>query len=158
MKNFINPLNPDLYGENIRRVMKLSECGFPKGRIPIINIGVPAGKPQEKAGQDYTNVYFPFNFFPRVADGYVIQVNGHSMVGAGIDDGDLLLVNRSASHKHRDIVVACINGEMTVKRYLNYGSHVIFAAENDGYLPIKTTAKDDVDIFGVVIRVIKEPK
>lgn len=46
---------------------------------------------------------------------------------------------------------------MTVKRYLNQGERIVFAPENKNYDPIIATSKDDVDIFGVVVRIIKEP-
>ena len=124
----------------------------------IITLGVPAGKPLEKSSDEHTNALFPFNFFPKSSDGYVIHVSGDSMTGAGISDGDLLLVNKSASPENRDIVVASINGEMTVKRYLNQGDRIVFAPENKNYDPIIATSKDDVDIFGVVVRIIKEPR
>jgi DNA polymerase V len=145
------------YGEGISRVMTLKEAGFPMGRIPMLNVGVPAGKPLEKSSDEHTNALFPFNFFPKSSDGYVIHVSGDSMTGAGISDGDLLLVNKSASPENRDIVVASINGEMTVKRYINHGDRIVFAPENKNYDPIIATSKDDVDIFGVVVRIIKEP-
>lgn len=147
-----------LYGEGIGRVMTLEEAGFPIGRIHVLNISVPAGKPLEKSNQDHANALFPFNFLPKSSDGYVIHVNGDSMIGAGIEDGDLLLVNKSALPEHREIVVASINGEMTVKRYINQGDHIIFAPENDSFKPITATSNDDVDIFGVVVRIIKKPK
>ena len=161
MASYSNPnknLQDRLYGEGIKRVMTLDECGFPKGRIPLINIGVPAGEPLEKSTSDHTHAVFPFNFFPKTSEGYVIHVNGDSMIGAGIEDGDMLLVNGSALPENRDIVVASINNEMTVKRYINHGDHIIFAAENKNFDPIKATSKDDIDIFGVVVRIIKEPK
>jgi len=161
MASYQNPQKNNrsqLYGEGILRVMTLEEAGFPMGRIPMLNVGVPAGQPLEKSNDHHTNAVFPFNFFPKSSDGYVIHVNGDSMIGAGIEDGDLLLVNRSVSPGHRDIVVASINGEMTVKRYLNHGAQIVFAPENRDYDPIIATSKDDVDIFGIVVRIIKEPK
>lgn len=149
---------PQTYGEGVQAVIHLEEYGFPESKIPVLNIGIPAGRPVEKADESHTYAFFPFNFFPNAADGYVIHVSGDSMIGAGIEDGDLLLVDRSACPENRDIVVVGINGEMTVKRYINNGDHIVFAAENENFKPIIVTKRDDVDIFGVVIRVIKEPK
>ena len=145
-------------GEGVGRVMTLVEAGFPMGQIPFINIRIPAGHPVQRMTDGNTGVCFPYNFFPNPDHGYIIEVEGDSMIGSNIENGDLLLVDGSASPKHRDIVIASINGEMTVKRYLNRNEYVVFAPENDDYSPIIATNADELDIFGVVIRIIKSPQ
>ena len=147
-----------LRGKGIGRVMKLSDYPFSKARIPFLSLRVPAGEPSQCYADDVIHVHFPFNFFPHLDDGYVIEVSGNSMIDAGIDDGDLLLVNRGAQPEHRDIVVASINGEMTVKRFIRDDEKIFFMPANHDYKTIIVTSKDEIDIFGVVIRIIKKPK
>lgn len=147
-----------LRGHGIGRVMKLADYPFSKARIPFISLRVPAGEPSQRYADDIIHVHFPFNFFPEIDDGYVIEVSGNSMMDAGIDDGDLLLVNRGAQAEHKDIVVASINGEMTVKRFMRDDDKIYFMPANPDYKTIAVTSKDDVEVFGVVIRIIKKPR
>lgn len=157
-KNIKNTPQKPTLGEGIGRIMTLEEAGFPMERIPLINIKIPAGHPVEKTNTEHTYAIFPYNFFPDPKNGYIIEVEGDSMTGSNIENGDLLLVDGNADPQHRDIVIASINGEMTVKRYLNQNDYIVFAPENDDYESIIATNADELDIFGVVLRIIKSPQ
>ena len=80
---------------------------------------------------------------------YFIKVSGDSMIGAGIGDGDLLVVDRSLNAEHGDIVVASVAGEFTVKELLPH---------NARYQPITFQSEEELQIFGVVTHTLKTHK
>lgn len=76
------------------------------------------------------------------------------MLGAGIHDGDLLIVDRSVEAGHKRVVIAALDGELTVKRLLRRGSRVLLAPENPRFSPIDITEHEYVHIWGVVTHVV----
>lgn len=76
------------------------------------------------------------------------------MVGAGIHNNDLLVVDRSLEAKSGSIVIAVINGELTVKRLLMDGNEVWLMPENPDYQAIQIKEGVDLHIWGVVAHVI----
>ncbi|NDL66031.1 translesion error-prone DNA polymerase V autoproteolytic subunit [Acerihabitans arboris] len=88
---------------------------------------------------------------------YLIRVSGDSMVGAGIGDGDLLVVDRSLTAEHGDIVIAAVNSEFTVKElYLRQLTQLI--PYNRAYCMIVIGTEEDLEIFGVVTYTLKATK
>jgi DNA polymerase V len=87
---------------------------------------------------------------------FFMRVSGNSMIGAGIHDGDLLIVDRSLTTSHRKIVVAVVQGELLVKRLLYSNDKIFLAAENPNYAPIEVTQELGFEIWGVVTNVIHE--
>lgn len=77
------------------------------------------------------------------------------MTGAGIEDGDILVVDRSVHASSGAIVIASLNGEFTVKRLEKTETHVRLLPENPAYRPIEITADSGAEFFGVVTFVIK---
>lgn len=78
------------------------------------------------------------------------------MTGIGIHDGDVLVVDRSQEANHGKVVVATVDGEMTVKRlYLKNGLCQLLA-ENPGYLPLPIDRFQDLLVWGVVIGVVRK--
>ena len=81
---------------------------------------------------------------------YLFRVKGDSMTGAGIYEGDTLVVDRSVTPKHNHIVLALLNNEFTVKRLYRRGGVVKLVAENNIY-PIRLIKEeDDFVVWGVV--------
>ena len=81
---------------------------------------------------------------------YVVQVSGESMTGAGIFDGDYLIVSCAQPAKPGDIVVAYLNGEVFVKRLgKNHGVYVL-QSEHPDYAPRYVLENDELRIWGVV--------
>jgi DNA polymerase V len=76
------------------------------------------------------------------------------MEGAGIYDGDLLVVDRSIEAKAGKVVIAALNGELTVKRLSRVEDRLRLEAENPTYAPIEFNEGDDVRLWGVVTNVI----
>ncbi len=89
---------------------------------------------------------------------FLIRVKGDSMIGAGIDDGDIILVDSSIKPKHNNIVVASINNKLVVKRLHYSYKETMLISENDDYLPIRPKEKDKLKFLGVAIMVIKDMK
>lgn len=80
------------------------------------------------------------------------------MSGASIQDGDLLIVDRSLQTRHKDIVVAVVDGEFTVKRYVTDINGKRLIPANNEYKPIVITADNELEIWGVVTYVIHKSR
>lgn len=86
---------------------------------------------------------------------FFLRVSGESMKNVGINDGDLLIVDRSLEVSDGKIVVAAIDGEFTVKRVKKNNGDLYLVPENENYKPIKINESDEFQVFGVVKHVIK---
>lgn len=89
---------------------------------------------------------------------FYAKVVGQSMEGAGIDSGDIIIVDRALEPRNGDIVVACLNGEFTMK-YIDLTERdngiIVLRPDNDKYEPIYMKEGDELTIWGVVSCVIK---
>jgi len=85
---------------------------------------------------------------------FFVKVAGHSMINAGIHDGDTLIVDRALEPADKKIVIAVINGEMTVKRLRKLRGRLYLMPENDSFPPIEVAEGSDFQIWGVVSSVI----
>ena len=86
---------------------------------------------------------------------FYARVSGESMIGAGLDDGDLLVIDRSLEAEHGKIAVCFLDGEFTVKRLHIDKDNITLMPENKSYKPIKVPKDSDLLIWGVVTYVIK---
>ncbi|MBK1620351.1 hypothetical protein CKO42_18280 [Lamprobacter modestohalophilus] len=86
---------------------------------------------------------------------FLLRVRGCSMVDAGIDDGDLLLVDRALEPSHGRIVIAVVDGEFTVKRLHRQAQVVRLEAAHAQYPAIELKDGQELQVWGVVTRVIK---
>lgn len=89
---------------------------------------------------------------------YFIRAAGSSMNGAGIDDGDLLVVDRSVKACDGCIAICIIEGEFTVKRIKQVGKAAWLVPENPDYKPIPVNPETGVIVWGVVTFVVKKMK
>lgn len=85
---------------------------------------------------------------------FFVRVSGSSMVNAGIHHNDILVVDRSLEPTPGKIVVAAVNGELTVKRLRKIGDKILLVAENGMFPPIEITADMEMRVWGVVTNVI----
>ena len=81
---------------------------------------------------------------------FIVRVSGESMTGAGISDGDELVVYRSITPTHGSVVIAILDGELTVKRLELHRGGVVLRAENPEYPPIVVASLSDLQVWGVV--------
>jgi DNA polymerase V len=84
------------------------------------------------------------------------SLSGDSMKGAGLYDGDILVVDRALEPKHNDIVIAVLNGELTVKRLFRQGDLVQLRPANHRYPIITVTPDQELLIWGVVTGSIRQ--
>ncbi|WP_353777477.1 translesion error-prone DNA polymerase V autoproteolytic subunit [Winogradskyella sp. 3972H.M.0a.05] len=87
---------------------------------------------------------------------FFARVSGQSMIDAGLDDNDLLVIDRSLEPEHNKIAVCFIDGEFTVKRLRVESDGVWLQPENPNYKPIKVTEDNEFIIWGIVTNVIKK--
>ena len=87
---------------------------------------------------------------------FYARVSGESMIGAGLDDGDLLVIDRSLFPENGKIAVCLVNGEFTVKRIVQEDGKLYLKAENEKYKPIELKEGNELIIWGVVEYVIKK--
>lgn len=126
--------------------------------LPFADAGVRAGFPSP--AQDYIDKSLDLNrdLIAHPAATFYAKVVGLSMIEAGINEGDILVIDRSLEPRHDDIVVAFINGEFTMK-YLDLSEknqgRIILRPANSEYSPISITADDEFTVWGVVAKVIK---
>ena len=87
---------------------------------------------------------------------FFVKAVGDSMIHAGIQSGDMLVVDRSLEATHGKIVIAAINGELTVKRLYRDRDQVKLVAENPAYEPIDISQEEEIIIWGIVTHVIHQ--
>ena len=87
---------------------------------------------------------------------FYARVSGESMQGAGLDDGDLLVIDRSLEPEDNKIAICFIDGEFTVKRLKVEKDCVYLVPENPKYQSIKVTEDNELVIWGVVTYVVKK--
>jgi DNA polymerase V len=85
---------------------------------------------------------------------YLAKVKGDSMKEAGINTGDVLIIDKSLTPQNNKIVIAIIDGEFTVKRYLKEKGEISLVPANSAYKPIKVNGDRDIKIWGVVTYII----
>lgn len=86
---------------------------------------------------------------------FMFTVKGDSMINAGIVEGDKVIVDRSVNPKSKDIVVAVVNGEYTIKRLYKTTSKIELRPENPAYQPIVFKEGSELEIWGVVVGVVR---
>ena len=123
--------------------------------LPLVG-RVAAGQPI--LAQEHIEAHYqidPSLFHPKPH--YLLKVQGMSMKDAGILDGDLVAVHRTPEVRNRQIIVARLEDEVTVKRYRQDGSVVWLLPENPDFEPIGVDLKEDsVVIEGVVVGVVRQ--
>ena len=125
-------------------------------RIPYINEGVSAGFPSPAADFMETNIDLNKELSENPLATFYIKVKGNSMIDAGINDKDVLVVDRSLEPRNNKIAICCIDGEFTVKRIQVEKDCLYLMPENPNYDPIKVTEENQLIIWGMVTYVIKK--
>ena len=123
--------------------------------LPFVDTGISAGFPSP--ADDFIELTIDLNkFLVKHKDTtFFARVKGHSMKNAGINDGDLLVIDKSLAPQDNKIAICQIDGEFTVKRIKIEKDIVWLIAENEDYKPIKVTPENELMIWGIVIHSIK---
>jgi DNA polymerase V len=125
--------------------------------LPLLGRLVPAGFPSP--ADDYLEGEIDLNrlLIERPAACYLMRVSGPSMSGAGIMDGDLVVVDRSVVARAGHVVVAVIHGEMTIKRLRRLADgRVMLKAEHPGYPSIIVGEDSPAEVWGVVVGCVRK--
>lgn len=145
---------------NINKKIKLSvtniytpEIGN-KIELPLFLESVSAGFPSP--ADDYLENRLDLNDYliRNPAATFFVRVTGDSMIDAGIHSGDILVVDRSLTPKDGSVVIAVIDGELTVKRILQKKNKIYLLPENNSFKPIEITSEMHFEVWGVVSYVI----
>ena len=126
--------------EKIHFVLDEVSAGFPSPAADFMENSIDLNK--ELSGNPLATFY--------------IKVKGNSMVDAGINDKDVLVVDRSLEPQNNKIAICFIDGEFTVKRIKLNGNCLQLAPENKNYEPIIITEENQLIIWGIVTYVIKK--
>ena len=122
--------------------------------IPLVG-RVAAGEPVLAVENIDYHLNVDLNIFSPAPD-FALRVRGDSMIGAGIRDGDILLVDRQATAKDGDIVVALLGEEATVKRLKRTGGKIFLRPENDAMDDIPVGDGAELRILGIGVGVIRQ--
>lgn len=134
-------------------ILKVSE--FPTLiNLPLFASKVPAGFPSPADDHLEASIDLNQQYIKHPSATFFVKVQGHSMIGAGIHNGDMLLVDRSLEAQSGSIVIAVVNGELTVKRLLLNEEEVWLWPENPEYPPVQIKEGMELHIWGVVAHVI----
>lgn len=127
----------------------------PRGGVSLPIAGrVRAGSPMLAVEDIVGHVALDESFF-RCSGAFLLKVEGESMTGAGINDGDFVVVRPQKDASPGEIVVALIDGEATVKTFLMDGTDVVLKPENPSMEPIRVSEGREFAIVGKVISVIR---
>ena len=123
-------------------------------RLPIFSTKVAAGFPSP--ADDHIEDHLDLNehLIKHPAATFLMRVTGNSMINAGINENDILIVDRSLPHAHGKIVVAAIDGQLTVKRLHVSNGKLALLAENPDFPPLVLDESNEIYIWGVVSSVI----
>ncbi len=126
-------------------------------KLPLYACSVRAGFPSP--ADDHIEMHLDLNshLIKHPAATFFVTASGDSMSGAGIASGDMLVVDKSLEATDGNIVIAALNGELTVKRLSRKAGRVQLLPANDKYKPIEITGEEDLVIWGVVTHVIHVP-
>jgi len=135
--------------DNLRLpIQELSQFA-PQLELPLFTSKVPAGFPSPADDHLEASIDLNQQFIEHPATTFFVRVQGHSMKEAGIQSGDMLIVDRSLEAKSGSIVIAVVNGELTVKRLIIENRQVWLKPENTDYEPLLITEEMDLHIWGV---------
>ncbi|GIK61804.1 MAG: transcriptional repressor LexA [Ignavibacteriota bacterium] len=123
-------------------------------KIPILG-RVAAGLPINAVENLEGSLVVDPSFLKKVEDAFALRVKGDSMINAGINDRDLVIVSPKEQAKNGDIVVAMLNDETTVKKFEYINNKIRLIAENNSYKPIDVKTTDEFRLIGKVKGVVR---
>ena len=136
-------------------VLQLSEA-LSKSPVALFSSTVPAGFPSPADDHVERRLDLNEHFIRNPAATFCVRATGESMTGAGIFPGDILIVDRSREAVHGSIVIAVVEGELTVKRLYRRDGNVRLDPENTDYRSIHINEDMELIIWGVVSGVTRK--
>tara|TARA_B100001250_G_scaffold414516_1_gene453473 strand:+ start:4289 stop:4720 length:432 start_codon:yes stop_codon:yes gene_type:complete len=122
----------------------------------LINQGISAGFPSPADDFKEIRISLDKELVKNKDATFYARVDGDSMIGAGLNHGDLLVIDRSLNPENGKVAVCLIDGEFTVKRIKKKKEKLFLMPENKKYKPIELKEENELIIWGVVEYVIKK--
>ena len=122
--------------------------------LPLYSSKVPAGFPSPADDHMEGKLDLNTHLVKHPTATFFVKASGDSMLGAGIHAGDILVVDRSLEPRKGKVVIAAVDGQLTVKRLQKKGSKTFLVPENKKFRSIELNENNDVKIWGVVTNVI----
>ena len=122
----------------------------------LIEQGISAGFPSPADDFKETRISLDKELVKNQESTFYARVSGDSMIDAGLEDGDLLVIDRSLHPENGKIAICFIDGEFTVKRIMKKNKKLILKPENKNYKQIEVKEENDLIIWGIVEYVIKK--
>ncbi|UMB61837.1 translesion error-prone DNA polymerase V autoproteolytic subunit [Lutibacter sp. A80] len=123
---------------------------------PIVNEDIAAGFPSPAEDFKEIRISLDKELVQNENATFYARVRGNSMVDANIEDGDLLVIDRSIETRDGKIAVCMLDGEFTIKRLKVEQDCMYLMPENSNYKPIKVTEENELIIWGIVTYVVKK--
>ncbi len=124
--------------------------------LPFAQSGVSAGFPSPAEDPIELKLDLNQELIRNAAATFFARVSGESMIDDGINDGDLLIIDKSVEPYDGCLAVCYIDGEFTLKRFQDNGDHALLVPANKKYKPIKVTADSDFMVWGIVRYLVKK--
>ena len=121
---------------------------------PLFLVPVSAGYPSPADDFQEETLNLHEHLVKHEAATFFVRVQGDSMIGAGIHTNDLLIVDRALEPTDNSVVIAVVNGELTLKRISKKEGKLALVPDNGNYQPIPVTEATDFEVWGVVTHVI----
>lgn len=122
----------------------------------LINAGISAGFPSPAGDFKQERISLDKELIKNKEATFFARVSGESMVNAGLEDGDLIVIDRSLEPTNNKIAVCFIDGEFTVKRLQVKKNKIWLKPENTNYKAIEVKENNELIIWGIVTNVIKK--
>lgn len=138
-------------------MMKVDKVFRPKmseAPLPVFIARITAGFPSPAADYEEGKLDLNKHLVKNPAATFFVRVAGDSMLGAGIHDGDLLIVDRAKEPKNGSVIIAVLDGQLTVKRLRIRRGKYSLEPENDNYPVQPITEGMEFEVWGVVTNVI----
>ncbi|WP_274474824.1 LexA family protein [Mangrovimonas aestuarii] len=129
--------------------------GDSNGGAVMVDAGISAGFPSPAEDFKEQRISLDEELVRNKEATFFARVNGQSMIGAGLDNNDLLVIDRSLAPENNKIAVCFLDGEFTVKRLKVEDGKVWLQPENPDYPIIPVTRDNEFVIWGIVTNVIK---
>ena len=122
--------------------------------VRFYDVGISAGFPSPAQDYEEPRLHLTDLLIKNPDTTFLAKASGDSMIGAGINDGDMPVVDRGLTNYKDKVVIACVNGEFTVKRYKIERGRTVLKPQNPNYYDIHFTEYDEITVWGVVTSVI----
>lgn len=123
--------------------------------LPFFSSSVYAGIPSEVDSHIARSIDLNTIAIKNPASSFFVRVSGDSMIGAGIYDNDTIIVDRSVEVTDGKIVIAAVDGDITIKKIKKVNGKLFLLPENDNYKPIEIKNETRLKIWGVAVAILR---